>query len=189
MACSIMANQRSSARSRCFLKSVRRIMTVISFGNRLTALYFTAFSSKRNLKIPQIAQIAYAVFMHIILHCFSCHNIHICTQNISRQYISHMHRCIGCDGVEQCHAVEYFLFSQRTICFHRQARQVCPWIRTVEVTVRTGCCNSFLPYSAPLGQLLPVTAKPFSSSTLRWQPLGQVMHISSVMPDPPPRSP
>lgn len=64
--------------------------------------------------------------MHIILHCFSCHNIHICTQNISRQYISHMHRCIGCDGVEQCHAVEYFLFSQRTICFHRQARQVCP---------------------------------------------------------------
>lgn len=63
------------------------------------------------------------------------------------------------------------------------------WIRTVEVTVRTGCCNSFLPYSAPLGQLLPVTAKPFSSSTLRWQPLGQVMHISSVMPDPPPRSP
>ena len=64
-----------------------------------------------------------------------------------------------------------------------------PWIRTVEVTVRTGCCNSFLQYSAPLGQLLPVTAKPFSSSTLRWQPLGQVMHISSVMPDPPPRSP
>ena len=126
MACSIMANQRSSARSRCFLKSARRIMTVISFSNRLTVLYFTAFSSKRNLEITQIAQITYAVFMHIILHRFSCHNIHICTQNISRQYISHMHRCIGCDGVEQCHAVEYFLFSQRTICFHRQARQVCP---------------------------------------------------------------
>ena len=49
----------------------------ISFGNRLTALYFTAFSSKRNLKIPQIVQIAHAVFVYIILHCFSCHNIHM----------------------------------------------------------------------------------------------------------------
>ena len=43
-------------------------MTVISFSNRLTVLYFTAFSSKRNLEITQIAQITYAVFMHIILH-------------------------------------------------------------------------------------------------------------------------
>ncbi len=58
-----------------------------------------------------------------------------------------------------------------------------PSARTVLVTVRTGAVASLLAYSAPRGQVLPVTETtcPFSISTWMAQPIGQRMQVSSMI--------
>ena len=58
-----------------------------------------------------------------------------------------------------------------------------PMVLTVLVTMRLGAVSSFLAYSAPLGQLFPVTfttSSPFIS-TCKLHPIGHLMQVSSFI--------
>ena len=57
------------------------------------------------------------------------------------------------------------------------------FILTLLVTIRVGFVTSFFFYSSPLGQVLPVTVILSASPifTVSWHPIGQPMHISSLV--------